>query len=402
MGSEEMTRRSRLDRAARLVGETGFDGWLIADFRWNNPLFAHVLDLHSGILTRRSFLWLPAPGRGEPAVMASRVDGHAVASLDCPVVLYGGYEEMAASLREMLPGSGRIAMEYSVDGWLPAISRVDAGMVDLVRSFGVEVASSGPLISSLEVWDDRQQALHERAARGVDDARRLALQRGGELLRRGERVTEDTLTEIIRSSFADHGLDPRDGPDVAVGAHSADPHYSLDGEGAEITRDSVLLIDLWAKVRDAEGAPYADSTWMAFTGEAPPADVQAAFEAVRDGRDVAIAAIDAAAQAGDGITGQEVDRVTRDFFIAAGLGDHLIHRTGHSLGIDHVHGMGTNLDDIEFPDDRLLLPDSGFTIEPGLYFPGHFGMRLEVSAILLPNGVRVTTERQMTLTIVQS
>lgn len=401
MAREETTRQLRLDRAARLVGEAGFDGWLIADFRWNNPLFAHVLDLHSGILTRRCFLWVPAPERGEPTVMASRVDGHAVAGLDCPVVLYGGYDEMVASLREMLSGSWRIAMEYSVHGRLPAISRADAGMVDLVRSLGVEVVSSGPLISALEVWDDRQQALHERAARGVDDARRLALQRCGELLQRGERVTEGSLTEIIRSSFADHGLDAHNGPDVAVGAHAADPHYSFDGEGAEITRDSVLLIDLWAKVRDAEGAPYADSTWMAFTGKAPPADVQAAFEAVRDGRDVAIAAIDAAAQAGIEITGQEVDRVTRDYFIAAGLGDHLIHRTGHSLGTDHVHGMGTNLDDIEFPDDRLLVCDSGFTIEPGLYFPRRFGMRLEVSAILLPTGVRVTTERQMALTIVQ-
>ncbi len=400
MGREAMTRQDRLGRAARLVGEAGFDGWLIADFRWNNPLFAQSLDLHHGILTRRSFLWIPAAGQGEPVVMVSRVDGHAVAGLDCSVVLYGGYDEMVASLRQMLPRGGRIAMEYSVDGRLPAVSRADAGLVDLVRSLGVEVVSSGPLISALEVWGRRQQALHERAARGVDDARRLALQRCGELLRHGERVTERILTEIIRSYFAEQGLDAHDGPDVAVGAHSADPHYSLDGDGAEISWDSVLLIDLWAKVPDAEGAPYADSTWMAFTGEAP-ADVQTAFEAVRDGRDVAIDAIDEAVRSGSAISGQEVDRAARVFFLSAGLGDHLVHRTGHSLGTDHVHGMGTNLDDIEFPDDRRLVIDSGFTIEPGLYFPGRFGMRLEVSAILRPSGVHVTTERQMALSLIE-
>ncbi len=402
MVREATTLQRRIERARTLVADAGLQGWLIADFRWNNPLFAQLLDLHSGILTRRSFLWLPRPGQGEPAVMASRVDGHAVAGLDCPVMLYSGYDEMTGLVRGLLPNTGSIAMEYSHDGRLPSISRVDAGLIDMVRSFGVEVVSSGSLISALEGWDDRQQALHERAARGVDEARRLALQRCGELLGRGERVTEGTLTEIIRAYFAEQGLTAHDGPDVAVGAHAADPHYSLDGEGAEITPNSVLLIDLWARVRDVDDAPYADSTWMAFTGATPPAEVQTAFEAVRDGRDVAIAAIDEALRSGTVITGQEVDRVTRDFFVNAALSNYLIHRTGHSLGIDHVHGMGTNLDAIEFPDDRALLPDSGITIEPGLYFPGRFGMRLEVSAIVIPDGVRVTTERQMELTLVPS
>jgi len=61
--------------------------------------------------------------------------------------------------------------------------------------------------------------------------------------------------------------------------------------------------------------------------------------------------------------------------------------------------MGANIDDVEFPDDRPLLPYSGFTVEPGLYWPGRFGVRLEVSAILLPDRVRVTTESQATLTL---
>lgn len=401
MGRGATALQARLGHAMRLAGEAGLDGWLIADFRWNNPLFGQLLDLHSGILTRRCFLWLPAAGHGEPAIVASRVDAHAVSGLDSPVILYEGYSEMTDFLRQALPAGGRIAMEYSPDGRLPSISRVDAGLIDLVRSLGVEVVSSGPFISALDRWSHRQQALHERAARGVDEARRVALERCGELLRRGERVTEGTLTAIIHSCFAERGLSAHDGPDVAAGANSADPHYSLDGEGAEITPDAVLLIDLWAKVRGEDDAPYADSTWMAYTGVVPP-DLRAAFDAVRDGRDVAIAAIDQALQSGVSITGQEVDRVTREYFGAAGLGEHLIHRTGHSLGIDHVHGMGTNLDDIEFPDDRPLLPDSGFTVEPALYYPGRFGMRLEVSAILLPSGVRITTECQTELTIVRA
>jgi len=392
---------TRLERWTRVVGEAGLDGWLIADFRWNNPLFARLLGLTSGILTRRAFLWLPAHGRGEPRVLASRVDGHSVAGLDCPVTLYGGFEEMAALLGALLPASGRVAMEYVERGLLPTVSRVDAGLVELVRSYGVDVVSSGAFIATLEVWDERQRALHERAAHGVDAARQAALQRCAALLGRGDLPTEGLLAEVIRVSFAEAGLAPGDGPDVAVDANAADPHYSVapDSPGAPVPPDSVLLIDLWARVRDAEDAPYADSTWMAYTGPTPPADLVRAFDIAAASRDAALAAVEGTARAGTPIAGREVDRIARAVVAEAGLAGALVHRTGHSLGVDHIHGMGANIDDVEFPDDRPLLPYSGFTVEPGLYWPGRFGVRLEVSAILLPDRVRVTTESQATLTL---
>ncbi len=392
----------RLERWMGMVRDAGFDGWLVADFRWNNPLLPRLLGLSSGILTRRCFLWLPASGRGGPRVLASQVDGHTLAHLDCPVTLYGGFDEMEARLREMLHRGGRVAMEYVERGLLPTVSRVDAGLVELVRGTGVTVVSSGALVANLEVWDERQKALHEKAARGVDEARRLALARCEEMLRRGERVTEGALAALINSYFAENGLVAGDGPDVAVDAHAADPHYGTGGgEGAVIMPGSVLLIDLWAKVRDVEDAPYADSTWMAYTGPTPPDDYMSAFTAVRAARDAAIELIESAARAGRSVAGREIDRAARDSVARAGLAEHLVHRTGHSLGTDHVHGMGTNLDDVEFPDDRPLLTGSGFTVEPGLYWPGRFGVRLEVSAMLLPEGPRVTTERQEEISVMQ-
>jgi Xaa-Pro aminopeptidase len=383
-----------------MVGERGLDGWLVADFRRNNPILNRLLGLGSGVLSRRCFLWLPPAGRGEPAVLASRVDGHTFAGLPCHVELYGGFEEMADRLGALLPQGGRVAMEYTERGALPTISRVDAGLVELVRGLGVEVVSSGGLISRLEVWDERRLALHERAALGVDEARALALRRCAEALRSGEAITEGALAALILASFESNGLASADVPDVAVNAHSADPHYSAgDRGGATVGRDSVLLIDLLSKVRDVEDAPYADSTWMAYTGPTPPPDLVRAFEAVRAARDTALARIDAAAQEGREIAGREVDRVARSSIAAAGLEQALMHRTGHSLGADHVHGVGTNLDDVEFPDDRPLVRHSGFTVEPGLYWPGRFGVRLEVSATLTPEGMRVTTERQDELTL---
>lgn len=395
--------QTRLERWQRLVADAGLDGWLVADFRWNNPLFGRLLGLGSGILTRRCFLWLPAYGHGAPTVIASRVDGHTVAGLDCAVALYGGFEDMSTLLEHLIGDGARVAMEYVERGALPTVSRVDAGLIELLRGHGAHIASSAPLIAALEVWDERQRRLHERAALAVDAARAHALRRCEEQLRRGERVTEGDLVRLITAYFDERDLASGDGPDVAVNAHSADPHYgSGSGEGSEIERDAVLLIDLWARVRDADDAPYADSTWMAYTGRAAPADVSHAFAVTRDARDAAIAAIAAATRAGEAITGRAVDRAARRTIEAAGLTEQIFHRTGHSLGTDHIHGMGTNLDDIEFPDDRPLLVGSGFTVEPGLYWPGRFGIRLEVSAILLPEGPYLTTESQSMLSLLNT
>jgi Xaa-Pro aminopeptidase len=383
------------------IGEAGLDGWLIADFRWNNPLFARLLDLQSGILTRRSFLWLPRAGAGEPRVLVSATDGHTLSGLPYAVTAYRSYDAMTDALREMLPSGSRVAMEYTPFGTLPTVSRVDAGLVELIRSLGVEVVSSGGLVAALEVWSDRQMEQHRRAARGVDEARRVALQRATESLLAGERVTEGSVARTILRVFEDLGLAANSDPDVGVGPHAADPHYSLapGDDGAEVVRGEVLLIDLWCKLPGEPTAPFADSTWMAFVGANPPSDIQAAFGAVATARRAAVEAVDASTRAGRSITGREADAAARAVLIAAGYGDQIVHRTGHSLGIDHVHGVGTNLDSVEFPDDRSLLPGSGFTVEPGIYFPGRFGMRSEVSAILRPDHVDVTTESQNTLTV---
>jgi Xaa-Pro aminopeptidase len=383
------------------IAEAGLDGWLIADFRWNNPLFARLLDLHSGILTRRSFLWLPQAGAGEPRVVVSATDAHALSGLPYPVTAYRSYDAMTAALREMIPRESRVAMEYTPFGTLPTVSRVDAGLVELIRSFGVEVVSSGSLVAALEVWSDRQIELHRRAAHGVDEARRVALQRCDEALRAGERVTEGSVGRVILRVFEDLGLAANSDPDVGVGSHAADPHYSLapGDSGADVVRGEVLLIDLWCRVPGEPDAPFADSTWMAFVGANPPADVQAAFDAVAAARRTAVQAVDASLRAGQSIAGSAADRAAREVLIAAGYEDQIVHRTGHSLGIDHVHGVGTNLDSVEFPDDRPLLTNSGFTVEPGLYFPGRFGIRSEVSAILRADHVEITTESQDTLTL---
>jgi hypothetical protein len=112
------------------------------------------------------------------------------------------------------------------------------------------------------------------------------------------------LSTLILSYFDEHGLVAHAGPDGAVGAHSTDPHYAVEpgNKGAEITRDTVLLIDLWARVRDVQDAPYANSI------------------------------INQAAQTGRTLTGHEVDRAARTTIERRGMVDHLVHRTGTAWG----------------------------------------------------------------------
>jgi Xaa-Pro dipeptidase len=74
---------------------------------------------------------------------------------------------------------------------------------------------------------------------------------------------------------------------------------------------------------------------------------------------------------------------------SAGYGDHILHRTGHSLGDAAVHGNGVNMDDYETHDDRRLLEGTGFTIEPGVYFDD-FGVRSEINMIVGRDDAAVT------------
>ncbi|HEY4572828.1 MAG TPA: M24 family metallopeptidase, partial [Thermoanaerobaculia bacterium] len=89
------------------------------------------------------------------------------------------------------------------------------------------------------------------------------------------------------------------------------------------------------------------------------------------------------------ICGYEVDDATRNSIAASGHGDLFIHRTGHSIGIQD-HGQGANMDNLETHDTRLLLPMTGFSIEPGIYIPGDFGVRLEINVALTPEAAEIT------------
>jgi Xaa-Pro aminopeptidase len=305
------------------------------------------------------------------------------------MIRYAGRARLEEGLRELLSGMRRIAMEYSPNCAIPYVSRVDAGTIELVRKTGVEVVSSGDLIQRFAaVWDDRAIESHRLASEKLHRVKDRAF---GEIRRRianSLAVTEYDVQQQMVRWFGDEGLVSDSPPNVSAAEHSGDPHY-LPTEQAHraIGTEEVVLLDLWAKL-DRPGAVYADITWIGYTGRRPPEPYVAAFEVVRAARDAAIALVQRAAIAGQELRGWQVDRAASSVLRTAGYDAQILHRTGHSLG-EEVHGTGVNMDDYETHDDRRLLPGTGFTIEPGVYFDD-FGVRSEINMIVQAREAAVT------------
>ena len=366
-----------IDRGA--IRSAGVDAWVLYDFRGSNPIFWHVMGVAPRKTTRRLFAVIPADG--EPLLLASPLDRHLVEDLPLPVRECTSWAALEAELRQR--ASGRVAMEVSR---LPIMSWVDAGTVEWLRSLGADVVSSAELFQTVAaVWDDDALASHREAVRHVLEVRDLALQSA-------VGSTERAVAARIAEQWARRGLETEGVPAVAFGPASGDPHY--EPGDTLIGDDDVLLLDLWARL-PGERNVFGDVTWMAWTGPGdPPPRVTEVFDAVVAGRDAALALLDR----GGEIRGFEADRACRDAIAARGFGDAFIHRTGHSLGPGpRVHGLGANLDDLETHDDRLLVPGTGFTVEPGVYLP-EFGVRLEVDVFRHPEGsIEVTTPVQSEL-----
>jgi Xaa-Pro dipeptidase len=187
-------------------------------------------------------------------------------------------------------------------------------------------------------------------------------------------------------------------PIVGFGPNSANPHYEPHaGRDATLRRGEVVLLDLWAG--RSLTTVFADQTWMGFAGSRAPAQVTRVWETVRGARDAAVAVVQGAVAAGRPIAGYEADRAARAVVDAAGFGDRFVHRTGHSIDRD-LHGSGPHLDDYETHDDRQLVPGVGFSVEPGVYLPGEFGVRSEVNVHWGEAGPEVTPRAPQTRLIV--
>ena len=366
----------------------GLDGWLLFDHHVRDPIAYRLLGLDAeGHVSRRWYYWIPAGGR--PVKLVHAIEGGRLDSLPGAKRVYSSWQSHERLLQGLLAGTRRIAMQYSPRCMIPVVSLVDAGTVDLVRSFGAEVVSSAALIQHFEArWSDAQLESHLEAGRRVDRVLKQAFRKIRSDLSASGSSTEHGVARFIRERFAEQGLVTMDGPIVAANANSSDPHYAPDARRPQPIRDGdFVLIDLWAKL-DRPGAVYYDVTWTACCGSEIPDPVARVFEVVSVARDRALEFVDRAVREGRTVAGWQVDDVARNHIAAAGYGDRFVHRTGHSIG-EEVHGTGANIDNLEMRDERPIIPRTCFSIEPGVYLP-EFGLRSEIDCYVSADGAAAT------------
>ena len=373
----------RLHEIQHALQEETLDGWLFYDFRGSDPLAYRILGLDDTELsTRRWYYFIPA--EGVPVGLVSSIEPYRLDRLPGPKLPFFTWQQHAERLAELLRNRRRIAMQYSPGNAIPYISRVDAGTIETIRQFGVEVVSAADLVQRFEaVWTQEQWQSHRRAATVV----RQTVDAAFGYLRDNAPVSEYQVQQFILDCFARHGLMTYYPPVVAANAHSADPHYTPTAEQTALIRPGdFVLIDLWAKEPDGV---YADITWTGFMGKVVPERYQEIFQFVREARDAAISFVKERVAGGQTFFGHEVDAASRSVIANAGYGDQFFHRTGHSIGTE-VHGNGANMDGVETRDTRRVLPHTCFSVEPGIYLAGDFGVRSEVDVYVTENEAIVT------------
>jgi len=371
--------------------ERQIDAWLFYDHHRRDPIAYRVLGLPDTLMVTRRWFYL-IPAQGDPVKLVHKIEAGHLDSLPGAKHKYAGWQELFDNIKAILGNYRNIAMQYSPNNSVFTISLVDAGTVEIVRGMGKNVVSSADLVAQFEAtFTDEQVQTHFAARDAIDAITASAFQEIGRRARNGG-TTEYAMQQWFMEAFRRESLVTDDPPIVAVNANSGNPHYEPHAEGsAPICEGDFVLLDVWAK-KNTPGAVYYDITWTGFVGNAPSDKQREIFQIVRDARDAGVKTVLDATAAGQRIAGWQVDRATRDHIREAGYGDYFIHRTGHSIGTE-VHANGANMDDLEIHDERQILPNSCFSIEPGIYLP-EFGVRSEVNILVRPNRAEVTGKIQ--------
>src|SRR5437870_5488808 len=366
------------------------DAWLLYDFRGLNPIAVDVTGVgrQGGHLATRRWYYL-IPATGEPRGLVHAIERNALAHLPGASDRYAGRDQVEAGLKKLVAGVQRVAMEYSPKCAIPYIARVDAGTIELIRGCGVDVVSSGDLVQRFAtVWGAAAISSHRIASDKLYKVKDRAFDAVARRMHNGEPTTEYDIQQLMAGWFRDEGLVSDSDPNVSAAENAGNPHYLPTAAAHRpIGHDELVLLDLWGKL-DRPGAVFADITWVGYTGGGVPERYAKAFAAVSAARDAASSLVQRAAAGGQELRGWQVDRAASAVLKSAGYADALLHRTGHNLG-ETVHGNGVNMDDYETHDDRRLLPGTGFTIEPGVYFTD-FGVRSEINMIVFDRDAAVT------------
>jgi Xaa-Pro dipeptidase len=383
-----------LDAIQSALREAGLDGWLFYDHHHRDPIAYRILGLSDSLhVTRRWFYLIPA--QGEPKKLVHRIEQGRLDPLPGSKADYSTWQELEAQLAAMLEDRTRLAMQYSPRNAIMYVSMVDAGTVDVLRSLGKEIVSSADLVSRFEaVLTEQQIASHYAAQQSLDAILAEGFHEIGRRVRAGG-TTEFAMVAWLQEAMRREDLVWDNGPNVSVNSNSSDSHYEPTVEKTQpIVAGDFVLIDIWAR-KNAQDTVFYDITWTGVVGRKPTTREQQVFETVTAARDAAVHRVQQAYADSQPIAGWQADDAARDVIRAAGFEKYFTHRTGHNIATE-IHGNGANLDNFETHDERLILPNTCFSVEPGIYLP-EFGVRSEIDMMTRSGEAKVTGRVQKEL-----
>ena len=391
LSSAQNDRSARIAEIQSALQKEKLDGWLFYDFRGSDILTPRILKTERLGGSRRWFYFIPATG--EPVKVVHAIEPDQLDSLPGKKLIYREWSLLKSQVKAALGPGKRIAMQYSPDNDIPYISRVDAGTIEMVRSLGVNIVSSADLVQQFEaVWTDDQLAMHKE---GAEKMQKIMLEVFAEIKRRmlaNEPTTEIDVQQFMMKKYSEVGMRPSP-MIVAVNANAASPHYfPTKDKNSPIKRGDLVLIDAVSKV-DKPRAPAVDLTWMGYVGETVPEEYAKVWNIVYEAQQSAFNFVKNAFKTGKSIRGADVDDVSRGVIRKAGYADEFLHRTGHSIG-EEGHGNGANIDNLETRDSRRLIPKTAFSIEPGIYLAGKFGVRSEIDVYVTEDDAIITAPHQ--------
>lgn len=372
-----------LEAIQAALREQSLDGWLFYDHHHRDPIAYRILGLSDSLHVSRRWYYL-IPAQGEPRKLTHRVESGKLASLPGTGHVYSSWQELEDGLRTMLEPYKTLAMQYSPRNAIMYVSMVDAGTVEVLREMGKTIVSSADLVSRFEaVLTAEQIASHYQAQKSIDEI----VSEVWKYIAAGSR-SEYQVMVWLREAMRRAGIADGYGPNVSVNENSSDSHYEPTAASSrQIKQGDFLLIDIWGRMDRPESCFY-DITWTGVVGREPTDRERQVFSLVAQARDAAIKAVQDAFKAGRPIAGWEADDAARAVIRAAGFADYFTHRTGHSISYE-THGNGANLDNLETHDERLILPHTCFSVEPGIYLP-EFGVRSEINMLTEPGRATVT------------
>ena len=368
--------------------EHDIDGWLMIDFHGYNFVAVEMLK-PSGMVTRKTAYFIPA--EGEPTALLHAIEKAKYKHLPGKHIIFSAYKLYEESLEQMLEGCNTIAMEYAPMGRLPYIGLIDAGTIELIKSFGKEIVSSADLVANFQArLSPEQIATHRIAAHNIIQIKEKAFAFISESLKADKKITEYDVVQYIRKLFYEYDMESEDGPNCSVDSNAGDPHYEPTKEQSTIiAKGQIILIDLWAKLKHPDGV-FADITWMGYAGKRDeiPQKYLDIFATLSQARDTAVDYLRTHIDS-QPVFGSQVDDAVRKVIEKAGYGKYFTHRTGHSI-TSQIHGTGPNIDNLETEDSRKLQPGHLFSIEPGIYMDD-CGFRTEIDVYIGHEGVEVHT-----------